>query len=81
MAKLPTWVRVVESKRWNSVTVQVRTWHPAFWRAAARELRKKGEYRLSVAFGRFQIVVPSWLVAELGALYVMARLALGKDAK
>jgi hypothetical protein len=71
------WIKVVESRRWNSVTVRVRTWHPSFWRFIARELRK-GEYRLSVVAGRFHLTLPSWFVAEVGAIYVLARLALGK---
>ena len=80
MAKFPGWIRVDESVRFKSYTLTPRWWHPAAWRFVAREVRQHAELRVHVA-GR-SVRVPRWLVAEVAAAYIVAKLAFGqlKDA-
>lgn len=77
MAKFPAWLRLSEIQR-NSVSVELRTWHPSFWRYMARELKRTGSIDLAVSIGRRRFAAPAWLTAELAAAWAYVSIAFGK---
>jgi len=74
---LPGFVRVVEHRRGDPVRVELRWWHPGCWRFIAQRLRRE-ELELEIECAGRQFVVPNWIVAEVGAVIVVVRLAVGR---
>lgn len=73
----PRWVRVVEDRRFGAFRVELRWWHPGCWRYVAMRLRRE-QLALDVEIWGRTFEVPGWITAEVGAVLVIARLALGR---